>query len=360
MLRDGGLGRIPRIVLLLWLGVMILNTWVLASGRGLTYGLGEVSEDRVYKQATQAIIQYYRQVASAAGVQNEKAVKTALAGMQKTAQGQAGTDALTDLLTHVGSVEAAIGSEMRKRYRETVLKIIRADPQARRGDQVSTVLIIGQEVIEGKELLSSTTLQRLKEAAALETMTELVGVGVKAGEVSILPPARELQYYETMELELEEMGRRLDGVRRATGQMAIAGPGVIIQAGDAPGGYLWEEIVHEQDIREIVNSLYFAGARGVEVGGRRFGAGGWVRCVGPVVVVNGKTVAANPVVIKAVGQPQQLAKSLKELQEIFAQTGKRLDIERVEHLELVPLAGSRTGLADHQEAVIVMEGEADD
>ena len=90
-------------------------------------------------------------------------------------------------------------------------------------------------------------------------------------------------------------------MQEESGTLPLEGPGVIVEAADAPGGYLWAEIVHDQDIREIVNSLYHAGAEGWRIGSWRLGTAGWVRCVGPVVVVNGETVAANPIVIRAVG-----------------------------------------------------------
>jgi uncharacterized protein YlxW (UPF0749 family) len=137
-----------------------------------------------------------------------------------------------------------------------------------------------------------------------------------------------------LELELEQLRKQLRKVQEASGLLPLEGPGVIVEAADAPGGYLWEEIVHDQDIREIVNNLHHAGAKGVEIGGRRLGTGGWVRCVGPVVVVNGETVAANPIVVKAVGDPAKLRESLEELQEVFARTGKRLDIEEKDSITL--------------------------
>ena len=53
--------------------------------------------------------------------------------------------------------------------------------------------------------------------------------------------------------------------------------------------------------RDIVNLLFWSGAKGVEVGGKRIIAQSSIRCAGPVLLVNHLPVAVNPVVIRAVG-----------------------------------------------------------
>ena len=53
-----------------------------------------------------------------------------------------------------------------------------------------------------------------------------------------------------------------------------------------------------------------------------------------MVVVNGETVAANPIVVKAVGEPTGLKESLKGLQEVFARTGKQLHVEERDSITL--------------------------
>lgn len=335
--RYEGLNRLPKYLLLLVICVLMIDTLVAAAWVGWLPITGTVSDRTLAKRAVKVIIDYYRQMARSAGVQNTKPVKRALSDMGRALEGKTMPEVMAALVSQSHSVEAAIGSEKRRRQREAILRIVKADPWVRRRDHVSgTILISSQEVLEGKELLSPAGIANIKEEPILRGMGELVTVEVANGKARILSPPGDLAYYQGMESELEYLRAQLEQVREASGEVTIKGPGVIIEAADAPGGYQWEEIVHEQDIREIVNMLYFAGARGVEIGGQRMGTGGWVRCVGPVVVVNGKTVAANPIVIKAVGQPEQLGQSLKELQEVFARTGKRLDIEGSEQITLLP------------------------
>ncbi len=60
-------------------------------------------------------------------------------------------------------------------------------------------------------------------------------------------------------------------------------------------------IVHDRDIREIVNELFAAGAEAISVNGQRLVASSSIRCVGPVVLVN-STQVAPPFMIKAIGK----------------------------------------------------------
>ena len=329
--------RMPKYVLLLVIGILLLDTLVAAAWLGWLPIPEKASDRYVAKRAVKVIVDYYRQMARSAGVHNTTAVNRALTDMEKALQGKTMPEIMAALVSQSHGVEAAIGSEKRRHQREILLQIIEADPKVRKGGyQRATILISGEGVMEGTELLSSASIKRIREEPFLRRMGELITIEVSNGKAGIISPPGDLEYYQSMELELEQVKIQLQRVREASGEVTLKGVGVIIQAADAPNGYLWEEIVHEQDIREIVNTLYFAGARGVEIGGQRLGTGGWVRCVGPVVVVNGKTVAANPIMIKAVGKPDQLRESLQELQEVFARTGKRLDITGSEEITLLP------------------------
>ena len=323
-----GLNRIPKALLLGLMLLLVLDALIAAAYGGWVSIPEQASQRQLVRKVGRAISGYYRQMAAAAGVQGSKAVKNALETLDEALQGDTMADITTALVQHSGTVETTIVSEKRRRQREIILRLIKADPKVRAGGQErGTIILSGGEVLEGGELLSSTTVEKLKGEPALAGTAELVTVQVVRGEAGLVSHPRDLEFYQHLELELEQLKQQLRRVQEANGSLPLEGHGVIVEAADAPGGYLWEEIVHDQDIREIINSLRHAGAKGIEIGGQRLGAGGWVRCVGPVVVVNGVTVAANPIVVKAVGDPAGLKDSLKELQEVFARTGKRLDIK---------------------------------
>ena len=334
-METGGLHRIPKPLLFCLMALLVLDAAAAAAYSGWIAVPKGDSQRHLVKRASRAVSDYYRQVAAAAGVQKSQTVKKALDAMEEALRGATMADIEAALVKHSPMVEAVIAAERRRNQREVILQIIGADPKVReRVGEQGTIVLSGGEVLEGRELLSSAALEQLKTEPALAGMGELVTVEISRGQARLVAHPRELEYYQHLEMELDQLQKQLRRVQEASGALPLEGPGVIVEAADAPGGYLWEEIVHDQDIREIVNSLYHAGAEGVEIGGRRLGTAGWVRCVGPVVVVNGETVAANPIVIRAVGNPTRLEKSLRELQEVFARTGKRLSIEKKESITL--------------------------
>ena len=118
--------------------------------------------------------------------------------------------------------------------------------------------------------------------------------------------------------------------------MEVSGEGVIIQAYDAEGGSLWDEIVHDADILDIINCLMDSGAKGVQVGSERIISTSSVRCVGPVVLINQRPVAVNPIKLIAVGDQDAMCESLSLIAEDFARSGKSLEIVREEKVTLEP------------------------
>lgn len=135
---------------------------------------------------------------------------------------------------------------------------------------------------------------------------------------------------EEVRILREELGR----LSQAAGFAELSGSGIIVYAFDAEDGFRSREIIHDKDVRDIVNLLTWSGAKGVEVGGRRIIAQTSVRCAGPILLVNHRPVAVNPVVIRAVGDRDALTGSLFELNERLLSDGKRLEIETSEMITL--------------------------
>ncbi|MGE5574204.1 MAG: DUF881 domain-containing protein [Bacteroidota bacterium] len=135
------------------------------------------------------------------------------------------------------------------------------------------------------------------------------------------------QEIQRLQEEIRVVRDDLARLREEAGAAELTGPGVTIRAYDAQDGYRTREIVHERDIKEILNLLFHAGARGAEVGGQRIIAQSSVRCAGPVILVNQQPISVNPVVIEAVGDPPALRHALAEVGTRFAHDGKRLEVK---------------------------------
>ncbi|EGL82177.1 protein of unknown function DUF881 [Caldalkalibacillus thermarum TA2.A1] len=116
-----------------------------------------------------------------------------------------------------------------------------------------------------------------------------------------------------MESKLADIYSELESYRLLAGLIEAKGPGVIVTLDDQdyaeealdPNDY----IVHEQDVRGVVNELFAAGAEGVSINGQRFVQTTAIRCVGPTIIVNGIKSSA-PFQIAAVGDPDVLYQAL--------------------------------------------------
>ena len=122
------------------------------------------------------------------------------------------------------------------------------------------------------------------------------------------------------------------------GYTDVIGQGIIITLDDGDAAGLKglgasSYIVHDGDIREIINELKNAGAEAISVNGQRITARTAVSCIGNVVKINDQKVGA-PFVIKAIGPTTMLygamtrAGGYAEILEI--DYGVKVKIERVE------------------------------
>ena len=69
-------------------------------------------------------------------------------------------------------------------------------------------------------------------------------------------------------------------------------------------------VIHDSDILLVINELRAAGAEAISVNGQRITSATEIRCVGPVIQINGIRLTA-PFKISAIGSPDTLASSLK-------------------------------------------------
>lgn len=101
--------------------------------------------------------------------------------------------------------------------------------------------------------------------------------------------------------------RLLLGVIPATG----SGVRVTLKDGDYdpveqnPNDY----IVHESHVLRVVNELKISGAQGIAINGQRISANSYIKCTGPVIMIDGRTLPA-PFVIEAVGDADVLSAAL--------------------------------------------------
>lgn len=106
---------------------------------------------------------------------------------------------------------------------------------------------------------------------------------------------------------------QLEAARMQAGVVAVEGPGIVVTMQDSQHASsspdIANYIVHEQDVRLVVNELRAAGAEAISINGQRLVSNSSIRCVGPTIIVNGIKSAA-PFVISAIGDPATLEAAL--------------------------------------------------
>ena len=190
-------------------------------------------------------------------------------------------------------------------------------------------------------LLLTDHIRAIEEIAAESGLAEVIDVRVDGRHAFLVTPATTYEKVVAIRGENARLLERIHEIRRFAGAEGISGPGLVLMAYDRPGGYLNHEIVHDGDIRTIVNLLMDGGARGVEVGGERIVVGSSIRCAGPVVLVNGRPIAVNPVTIKAIGDTDDLVEPLLSISTEWELSGKALSFEAYDQMTLSSSDGSK-------------------
>jgi len=110
-----------------------------------------------------------------------------------------------------------------------------------------------------------------------------------------------------------------DQLKRAelmAGFVDVKGPGIVITLSDidnrkATDALLSanETLIHDEDLRRIINELCAAGAEAICVNESRIISTSAVRCVGPTILVNDTKMTPH-YTIKAIGKPDQLSAAM--------------------------------------------------
>ena len=104
----------------------------------------------------------------------------------------------------------------------------------------------------------------------------------------------------------------------SAGLVALTGPGVEITLDDAPrradgslpiGARPDDLVIHQSDVQGVVNAVWAAGADAVAIMDQRLIATSAVRCVGNVLLLQGRTYSP-PFVVTAVGDAEAIRAQL--------------------------------------------------
>jgi uncharacterized protein YlxW (UPF0749 family) len=104
---------------------------------------------------------------------------------------------------------------------------------------------------------------------------------------------------------LQALSLALEEQRILAGLTPVHGPGILVTLDDSvvevpPGADPNAYIIHEYDLRDIVNLLWMAGSEAIAINGERLVGNSSLYCVGSTVMVN-NTRLSPPYLIRAIG-----------------------------------------------------------
>lgn len=106
--------------------------------------------------------------------------------------------------------------------------------------------------------------------------------------------------------------QQIDELKIICGNTDVSGQGITLRIADNVTDETLsynDKIVHDLDVRLIVNDLNNLGAEAIAINGKRIVNTTEIICSGPVISINGEVVAA-PFFIKAIGDPEKLIEAV--------------------------------------------------
>ena len=140
---------------------------------------------------------------------------------------------------------------------------------------------------------------------------------------------------------------RLDRLGVQTGAVAATGPGIRVVVDDAPGATEDNQLVLDQDLQKLVNSLWLIGAEAISINGQRLTNLSAIREAGGAITVNFKSLGG-PYTVSAIGNKNQMAAQLLDTEggrtwlALRTGFGLRFDVNSEDSMTLP--ASSRTTL----------------
>ncbi len=326
--------------------VLILNT-VLAVLIFNSLYLQSPSERVLYSSSRDVMIEnlleYSQRLAQDLGVQNRSSVREALASFNYEMALAEDGDELARIIFNQGrQVQETIVREWDALLRENILTLVNQDENLKEETgkiEFTLNISLSQGVTADPDVLHEDTKEAIRELFQSGGMVQdqIFQLEFEEGRSRLLVPYNPLDYIQSLSEEIDSLRVSIHELRVASGYAEMSGAGVVIKLFDAPHGYTASNIIHDSDVRDVVNELFAAGAKGVSVGGQRIISTTPIRCVGPVIRVNQKEIPANPVIIEAIGDPEVLSSGLDIIRfSLELHRNFRMEVEKQEQMVLPP------------------------
>lgn len=268
------------------------------------------------KQAVaRELAEYNQRMAEELGVLERQAVREALAGFNYDIEIFSGDELTAAIIDQGRRVQELILREADLMVIDKIVAELNADRQLQqnKGSLSFSLHLSGDEIATFPEdMLGPATISKIKKLVPRDRFTEdwLIEIEVADGVARQRVPYDPEKQLETLTEELDAARLKLHELRVQTGLQEMTGEGITVQLHDELGATTSTSIIHDTDIRDVVNELFGSGAKGISLGGQRLTVTSAVRCSGSLIKVNDRLIPVNPVVIQAVGDPALLISGL--------------------------------------------------
>jgi uncharacterized protein YlxW (UPF0749 family) len=334
--RQGSKGKLdPWITALI--AVILVNVIVLARSTQLLRRPGEVSELEAVRLGAVALADFHAKEIRGLELENNAAVRDAMAKYRfEIEQALTGDEVAKAMSIYGRNLADVIQRELQLKREQVVLSMVNEEPgvaKAKEGATITVQVENGKVHIEDPEdTLSLETEQKLENSPLVQELTEMVQIQVRNGKAKLLTTRSLSAQVHTLRQEINAAQTTLHQAMQAGGFAELTGPGLLIKARQSPGQALIENVLG-YDLRDIVNELFAAGARGIQVGSQRLIATSSIRAVGDSILVNHQAVSTKPLEVRAVGDPEVLASAL-DLITHSPYFGLILDVEKRQAITL--------------------------
>jgi len=310
---------------------LLVNIFFLARNLEYIYFPGELSALEKAQQASQSVIKYSEELADSYGVVNRKDVQEILARFKYEVEKADSSEEVASLMIDYGrQVQDVIFREMQNKRMNRILNVVNTQDLPEKGNITITSIDSNLKFIDPENILSEDSRKKLEEI----TFNQTIELKIKNKKATILTADDLFNQVDFLKTKVASLERQLKDLKEKAGYETLNREGVIIEVYDNNEGLESASIVHDSDIRDIVNELLIAGAEGIEVGGQRLTAVSSIRCVGPTVLVNNNPIPVNPVTIKAAGESDVLTSSLDIIKKQLKAFGIELIIKEKGNITL--------------------------
>lgn len=308
-------GKVQVVILV----VVLVNTFLIALGYYLIITSVRAADNLFsYKQElARDLSGYIQRLANDMEVYDLPAVREALAEYNYAVDLAVTSDDLIQIILNQGRcAQETILREADALLQDKVLAAVNEDGRVQETADLTHLYI---RVVEGKvdiypdQYLEPQTIQKVNAIYSPEHCIDerSIDLEIVDGTASLVVPRTPEEQLEALNDDLNAMRMRLHELRVQAGLAEMVGPGITLLIYDAMESEGSRTLVHDADIRDIVNELFSAGARGVSVGDQRLTVTSAIRCTGPLIMVNYQQIPTNPVTIQAVGDPDLLISGLR-------------------------------------------------